>query len=187
MLWQRQGLQWRIIQRGSPYLSDAESHYAIIELELPAIVWAVRKCSLFLSGTSFGVITDHRPLVPILNSYSLDQIENPRLQHLPLKLRWYQFHATWQKGSNNCFADALSRNPVDDPTTSDELGEDPSLSALSVLLEGATSDPDFQKLLNVVRYGFPSQYHGLCAACFRLVGDLTRHQRFYLASSSPHD
>ena len=180
VLWQRQGSQWRIIQCGSRYLSDAKSRYAIIELELLAIVWAVRKCSLFLSGTSFEVITDHRPLVPILNSYSLDQIENPRLQRLVLKLRSYQFHATWQKGSNNCFADALSRNPVDDPTTSDELGEDPSLSALSVracirqnsvtnlrhweLLEAATSDPDYQKLLNVVRYGFPSQYHDLCAA-----------------------
>ena len=65
VLWQYQDNQWRILQCGSRFLSDAETRYAIIELELLAVAWAVHKCSLFLSGSRFEVCTDHRPLIPI--------------------------------------------------------------------------------------------------------------------------
>ena len=77
VLWQRHGEQWRLVQCGSRNLSDAETRYAVIELEMLAVVWALHKCRLYLCGTKFEIVTDHRPLVPILNSYSLDQIENP--------------------------------------------------------------------------------------------------------------
>ena len=40
--------QWRLIQCGSRFLTDTESRYAMVELELLAVVWAVRKCRLFL-------------------------------------------------------------------------------------------------------------------------------------------
>ena len=112
---------------GSRFLSDAETRYAIIELELLAVIWAVRKCKLFLSGMHFTVYTDHRPLIPIVNSYTLDQIENPRLQRLVLKLRQYQLHAVWQKGADNMFADALSRHPVANPVPGKEFGDDPAV------------------------------------------------------------
>ena len=87
VLWQRQDTQWRMLQCGSRFLTDAETCYAVIELELLAVVWAVHKCSLFLSSSRFDLFTDHRSLVPILNKYTLDQIENPRLLRLALKLR----------------------------------------------------------------------------------------------------
>jgi len=38
------GDKWTLIQAGSRFLSDAESIYAIIELEMLAVVWAVHKC-----------------------------------------------------------------------------------------------------------------------------------------------
>ena len=174
-LWQLQDDQWRLLQCGSRFLSDAESRYAIIELELLAVVWAVRKCSLFLSGAAFELCTDHRPLVPILNSYSLDQIENPRLQRLVLKLRPYQLSATWRKGTDNAFADALSRNPVSLPIPDEEFGEDPASYAPAVraciredteglianlrhheLLTAARADDDYQILIHSIRHGFPA-------------------------------
>ena len=38
---------------------------------------------LFLASLpQFIIITDHQPLVPILNTHHLDEIEDPRLQHL---------------------------------------------------------------------------------------------------------
>ena len=128
VLWQRHGEQWRVVQCGSRYLSDAETRYAVIELEMLAVVLALHKCRLYLSGTKFEIVTDHRPLVPILNSYSLDQIENPRLLRLRLKAQSFQFHVSWRKGTENVFADALSRNPVDIPTPEEEFGESPALS-----------------------------------------------------------
>ena len=170
-MWQFQDDKWRLIHRGSRFLSDAETRYPIIELELLAVVWAVHKCKLFLSGMHFSVYTDHRPLIPIVNSYTLDQIENPRLQRLVLKLRQYQLPAVWQKGADNMFADALSRHPVANPVPDEEFGENPAVSSSSIraclqlssgsglqfhrLLAVAQADPEYQSLVTTVRNGFP--------------------------------
>ena len=191
-LWQLQDDKWRLLHCGSRFLSDAESRYAIIELELLPVVWAVHKCSLFLSGSSFQLCTDHRPLVPILNSYSLDQIENPRLQRLVLKLRPFQLQASWRKGSDNAFADALSRNPVSLPLPDEEFGEDPALRALAIraclrqdddgriadlrhyeLLQAARTDDDYQALVNAFRQGFPTDRRDVHPA---VLPYLTFHQ-----------
>ena len=177
-LWQRQDEQWRLIQCGSRFLSDAESRYAVIELELLAVVWAVKKCHLFLTGTQFEVHTDHRPLIPIMNSYTLDQVENPRIQRLLLKLRAYQLRAVWRKGTDNVVADALSRNPVWNPSQEDELGEtsrtDTSYSIRACLrtdadgqiadlrhhelLTAAKADEDYQAVIQAIQNGFPRRY-----------------------------
>ena len=39
-----------LVQAGSRFLSDAESRYAIIELELLGVTWAIAKCKIFLAG-----------------------------------------------------------------------------------------------------------------------------------------
>ena len=66
---------WTLIQAGSCFLTDTESRYAIIELEMLAVCWAVHKCNLFLAGLQhFTVVTDHNPLIPIMNSHQLDEI-----------------------------------------------------------------------------------------------------------------
>ena len=58
-----------------------------IELELLAIVWVLSKCRLHLIGLqNFTLMTDYRPLISILNAYTLDTVENPRLQRFEEKL-----------------------------------------------------------------------------------------------------
>ena len=42
-LLQKHGQRWKLIDRGSRFLTDTESRYATIELEMLAIVWAVKK------------------------------------------------------------------------------------------------------------------------------------------------
>ena len=82
------------------------------------------KCKLFLRGLhNFQIVADHSPLVPILNSHCLDEIDNPRLQRLRTKLMAYSFTAIWCKGSNNTAPDALSRHPTLEPTQEDALAE----------------------------------------------------------------
>ena len=64
--------QWYLIQAGSCSLTDAEARYAVIELELLAIMWAIWKCRVFLMGMQhFDVITEHNPLISILNHQTL--------------------------------------------------------------------------------------------------------------------
>ena len=67
----------------------------------------------------FTVITDHNPLIPILNSHRLDGIENPRLQRLSTRIMAYNLTAEWCKGTQNQAPDALSRSPVDEPQAED--------------------------------------------------------------------
>ena len=107
---------WTLIQAGSRFLSDAESRYAIIELELLAVSWAITKCKLFLAGLpQFMIVTDHHPFILILNNHQLDDIENPHLQRLKSSVMAYNFIAQWVKGIQNNAPDALSRNPVSNP------------------------------------------------------------------------
>ena len=73
----------------------------MIELELLALVWATQKCARFLEGRKFDVVIDHRPLLPFLNSYTLNQAENPRLLRLLLKIRHLDFKASWRKGKEH--------------------------------------------------------------------------------------
>ncbi|XP_043217806.1 uncharacterized protein LOC122379571 [Amphibalanus amphitrite] len=172
---QQEDGSWRVIQAGSRFLSSAESRYATIELEATAVVWAMKKCHIFLSGlTSFTIFVDHKPLVPIINGKTLDEIENPRLQRLKLKMAYYgPFVASWVPGSQHKAADALSRSPTQPAAADDECGEDDDAPALQSVLvaelracdtdimldrvECATSeDPELQMLRDIISTGFPA-------------------------------
>lgn len=172
----------RLIQCGSRFLTEAETRYATIELELLAAVWAMFKCKFYLMGLqNFTLMTDHRPLVPILNSYTLDAVENPRLQRLKEKVSPYIFTAVWRAGKNLRIPDALSRAPVSYPAPEDytlctdsiaslhtiatvravtESHEDDDRT-LEELRDSARTDPDYVKLHHCVTSGFPSDRYAL--------------------------
>ena len=179
---------WTLVQAGSRFLTDAESRYAIIELEMLAVAWATLKCHLFLAGLQhFQVVTDHNPLVPILNHHRLDEIENPRLQRLKIKLMAYNFTTEWVKGTKNGAPDALSRNPVTDPSLEDTLAEldilsQPDLTITEIrtltsteplpyrlenLRECAQEDTEYQQLQQYILHGFPQHRNHLPDACKR--------------------
>ena len=86
------------------------------------MVWAITTYKILLADLPhFTVLTDHHPLVPILNNYRLDEIENLRSQRLKSKIMAYNFSTTWVKGALNHVPDALSRNSVSDPQDSEML------------------------------------------------------------------
>ena len=118
--------KWQLIQCGSRFLTDTETRYATIELEMLAIVWGMHKCKYYLLGLpTFKLVTDHKPLIPILNSYTLDAVSNPRIQRLKEKITGYVFEATWKAGKTHAIPDALSRAPVSHPEATDNvLAED---------------------------------------------------------------
>jgi hypothetical protein len=159
-----------LIQAGSRFLSPAEKNYAVVELELLAIQWAIEKCRelellaiqwaiekcrLYLAGT---VITDHQPLLGIFNRKNLVAINNVRIQRLMAKLLGYSFRVEWIPGKNHHIADSLSRNPVfAAPDHKDiiirqvtEVIMDESLAEMSDM---AKADKDYQEVVTAVRSG----------------------------------
>ena len=116
-LLQQHGDTWRLVQCGSRFLTDTETRYAMVELEMLAALWAMKKCRVYLLGLpTFSLVVDHRPLVPILDQYTLDAVENPRLQRMKERMSPFVFTTTWRPGKTHAIPDALSRAPVDDPT-----------------------------------------------------------------------
>ena len=126
------GKRLRLIQCGSRFITPTESRYAMIELELLAIVWAVTKCRLYLLGRDFNVITDHRPLITVVGSKNMAEIDNPRIIRLKQKLSPFTFKIEWRKGSSHKLPDALSRSPVSQPEVDDLTLEKELTSELAV-------------------------------------------------------
>ena len=152
------------------------------------MTWAITKCHLFLAGLPhFTIITDHHPLVPILNNHRLDEIENPRLQRLKTKTMGYNFTTKWLIGTLNHAPDALSRNPTSDPQPHEMLAEndvDNSMAISSAEIRAVTypsreplrlrdlrktagDDPQYQRLKHYIVLGFPKHRHQLPTDCRR--------------------
>ena len=62
---------WKPVAFVSRSMSETERHYAQIEKEALATVWACSKFSDYLLARTFSFKTDHKPLVPLLRSKSL--------------------------------------------------------------------------------------------------------------------
>jgi hypothetical protein len=119
----------RLICAVSRSLKAAELNYSTIRRELLAVLFAVKKFHKFVAGRSFIVKTDHLPLKGLL-SKPIHTIENLKLREMVTDLLDYQFEVQYVKGSDNVFADYLSRNTLDElyqypefKESEDELGQ----------------------------------------------------------------
>ena len=124
-LMQLHGKDYKLVEAESRWLSQAEQNYGMTSLELAGVYWALQKCKLYLLGLpSFEIITDHQPLVSILNSKTLDEIENPRQQNMKEKIQQqFNFVVKWKAGKRMFISDALSRSPVSDPPKDNGVAE----------------------------------------------------------------
>ena len=62
VLVQEQGGTWRIVSYASRSLTDVERRYSQTEKEALALVWACERFNMYLSGRSFELETEHKPL-----------------------------------------------------------------------------------------------------------------------------
>ena len=60
--------QWRTVYHTSRALTKAEKNYGKIEGESLAVFSGTKTNSRYLHGTSFEIVTDHEPLVPLYNN-----------------------------------------------------------------------------------------------------------------------
>lgn len=82
-----------------------------IYIEGLAIREAIRYWRFWLIGRRFTVITDHKPLEHL----NLKARPDEELGDLALELSQFDFDIIYRPGKDNCKADCLSRNPVNEP------------------------------------------------------------------------
>ncbi|KAI4879857.1 hypothetical protein NFI96_004001 [Prochilodus magdalenae] len=112
VLLQKQGEGYlKPVAYSSRALTETEKRYAQIEKEALAITWACEWFSDYLVGIRFHVETDHKPLVPLLGSKSLDELP-PRIQRLRMRLLAFCYSISHVAGKELATADVLSRAPL---------------------------------------------------------------------------
>jgi len=86
-------------------LNKAETRYSITGNELLAIVWATKHFRKYLYGRKFKIVTDHKPLIWLMNVKD----PNSRLMRWRLKLEEFDYETVYKSGKTSTNADALSR------------------------------------------------------------------------------
>ncbi|MCG8113621.1 MAG: RNase H-like domain-containing protein, partial [Candidatus Thiodiazotropha taylori] len=89
VLTQKQGDDYRVISYASRSLTDTEKRYSQTEKEALSLVWACERFHVYLYGTNFELLTDHKPLetifAPRSRSKSCARIERWVLRfHCPI-------------------------------------------------------------------------------------------------------
>ena len=100
-----------MVAYSSHTLSISERKWSTYDRELSAVVWAVRHFKHFLSGISFTVITDHKPLLSLRKS-PVDNDPTGRRNRWILELDMYDYSISHREGKQYANADAMSRRPI---------------------------------------------------------------------------
>ena len=110
---------FRVVSYFSRACTDAERRYAPIERECLAATWGTEKYYHYLFGGSLKLVTDHEPLVPLLNN---PQKKAPvRIERMRIKIMDYDYQAEYRPGKDNP-ADWGSRHPLkEEPLEEEEL------------------------------------------------------------------
>ena len=77
LLQQDQDGSWWLLQCASRHFTSTEARYSATEIELLAVVWAPKKAHLFMAGTHVELTVDHKPLVSIIDSKTLNELSMP--------------------------------------------------------------------------------------------------------------
>ena len=167
VLMQQHGERSKPVAYASRTLTPCEQRYAQIEKELLSITWACDKFRRYLVGLPVvQIVTDHKPLVPIINDKDLDVVPI-RCQRMLMRLMEHNCHAEYMPGKDLTVPDALSRSPLkSDPSELSEISEHssyvPASDAIVEQIQKATAtDPVIQSAMQYTLSGWPQHVRGL--------------------------
>ena len=173
LLQQQEDKTWRPVVFASRALTPVECKYAQIEKEALALTWACERFSDYIVGKSIVAETDHKPLVPLLTTRTLDDIP-PRVQRLRMRLMRFQFkEVNHVPGKELYIADALSRMQTDNPDRKPTVPEEEMNIYINSILdtlpvsdvklmeikEAQDEDPVCQRLKSYCMEGWPDKFH----------------------------
>lgn len=168
VLLQQHDGDWKPVAYCSRRLSDAETRYAQIEKECLAGVWACERFEKYLVGLeNFKLVTDHKPLVPLMNKKVLDNVPI-RCQRLLMRLMRFKPTAEYAPGKTLTVADMLSRSPLQCLTEAGDTHSDVECYIAAIIsgmpatpqrlgaIQLATAaDSNLQMLLQYIKSGWP--------------------------------
>ena len=171
-LFQKHGDKLKPVAFCSRTLNPAEKHYAQIEKECLACTWACERLGHYLIGLDkFKLITDHKPLIPLINTRDIANTP-ARCQRLLLRLMKFNAVAEHCPGKEMYVADALSRNPL--PIENKQrIDADAKVIEAHVMMidmcwpattqrleqirQITMTDPTIQKVIHFTLHGWPNQ------------------------------
>ena len=101
----------KVIAYASQALTHTQKRWSTFDRELWAVVWAVREFKHYVGLSTFGIITDHRPLLG-LRRMAIDNDPTGRRCRWVLELDPFDWVMVHKDGARHKNADALSRRPV---------------------------------------------------------------------------
>ena len=177
-------------------LSPVEQRYSQTEREALSGVWACEKFHVYIHGSQFDLVGDHKPLEVLLNGRGNP---SPRIERWRLRLQNYSPRIVYQPGIQNA-VDFLSRKPVPTNTPRDPL-EDyvnsirvdslPSAISLQELLVASESDPTLKIIKECLDTGSwsvaPTPFADLKEELCQKRGILLRNNRIVIPEAlRPH-
>lgn len=149
-------------------LNSAEVNYSQLDKEALAIVFGVTKHHQYVYGRHFTLRSDHRPLSYIFGrNKGIPVTAASRLQRYAIKLAAYDYDIEFVTSTKNCFADALSRLPLELPNGQLRV-KDKECSYLNYAQDNfpisfkdikteTGKDALLSKIYGFIMYGWPSQ------------------------------
>ncbi|XP_041453694.1 uncharacterized protein K02A2.6-like [Lytechinus variegatus] len=148
----------RPVAYASRTLSDVERRYSQTEKEALAVVWGCERFHMYLIGTEFDLLTDHKPLQFM---YSPTGKPPARVERWVLRMQPYKYRIKHVPGKGNP-ADPLSRLPVvNAPNRERDIAEDyidailsyavPRAMTRSEIANATSNDTELQRVMASIR------------------------------------
>ena len=163
----KSGLGAALLQNDKPIalaskaLNEAQSKYAVIEKELLAICFGVKRFHNYVYGQEIIIQTDHKPLVSIMLK-PLHKL-SARMQRMRMRLQNYNMTVQYINGKLMYFADTLSRAHTTQLNEEDLYDTDISIASLAKIAidiaqiqKESEIDEVLQELKTVVVNGWPN-------------------------------
>ncbi|KAL5250031.1 hypothetical protein ACHWQZ_G015941 [Mnemiopsis leidyi] len=156
----------RPIEFISRRLSKAERNYSQIDREALAIIWAIKKFHIYLYGTKFKLVTDHKALVFIFDTNrKLPEMSNNRISRYAVTLMSYDYEIIYRNTKDHANCDFLSRLPAQNQEP-DELSEEDTVFAVTleeamlnaeVIIQETRRDPVLSRVYQFTLDGWPAK------------------------------